>query len=298
MFSWDFAMRRVHAFCYMICLWESHAFEPQREFLMRCHALSPNEFPYESSCSLLHNLLVRPPIEIWCLFKVHNYLVRCHAFWLLRDILMNVMRCEPYQLFVDVIFWWGLVGLLFLRVDCECNRPSFLNEITCDEIVTYAFWPLWDVLVSVDDFCCTIFLRDISGWDAMLLWGAVMCLFGPYAMSWWDDMRFGYWFLLLPVWCKDGGEVREIECIRWFIGHCVVLECASWVRWRGKWLYRGWWWLGEKVRVRWETEGVCLEVVWCVSPACMASEMFAVFGLSQYCDQGLPPSLLARLLWM
>ncbi len=34
-------MRRVHAFCYMICWWESQAFEPLRDFLMRCHAFEP-----------------------------------------------------------------------------------------------------------------------------------------------------------------------------------------------------------------------------------------------------------------
>jgi hypothetical protein len=29
--------------------------------------------------------------------------------------------------FVDVIFRSGFFRLLFLRVDCECNRPSFLG---------------------------------------------------------------------------------------------------------------------------------------------------------------------------
>ncbi len=38
---WGFLMKRVHAFCYMICWWESHAFEPLCDFLMRCHAFEP-----------------------------------------------------------------------------------------------------------------------------------------------------------------------------------------------------------------------------------------------------------------
>ncbi len=93
-----------------------------RDFLMRCHAFEPEWY-----------LLMRVH-ALCCIICLWEFLMRCRAFLkvhinlVLRDCLIwDVLLGEPYELLVDVIFWRGLFRLLFLRVDCECNRASFLG---------------------------------------------------------------------------------------------------------------------------------------------------------------------------
>ncbi len=191
-------------------------------------------------------------------FKVHSNLAIscCLAVWdVMLWALRAIYRCH-----------------ILMSVDCDCNRPSFLDEISSDEIAR-SFWPSWDVLVSFDplhnfrarypdEMSC--FLGAVTSFACKS-----SCLFGHCAMSWWDDMLFG---VMRGRWTGACWMRREIQCTRWFVGRCVVLGCASWVViWRGKWMYVGWWWLDAKGQVRWETERVCVKVVWCVSPACMTT---------------------------
>ncbi len=129
--------------------------------------------------------------------------------------------------------------------------PSFLGEISSDEIAHMLFcryeMSLWALML----FCCTIFVRDVSGWDVMFFGvGGVTtsfaceswCLFGRCSMSWWNDTLFGCRMFLLMVWCKDGGEVCAEGGWRLSV-HGGLLDvvwcfvCVSWVvRWRGKWM--------------------------------------------------------------
>ncbi len=74
-FWWGFLMRRVHAFCYMICWWERHAFESLRDFLMRCHAF---ELEWD---------LLRRVHAVCCIIWLWDFLpMRFHAF--LRGIII------------------------------------------------------------------------------------------------------------------------------------------------------------------------------------------------------------------
>jgi hypothetical protein len=91
-------------------------------FLWECHEMSC------FSCSFLHNLLVRfPSYEMSCFLRGIIIICGFLLFGCYEISLWDVMFCEPYELFVDVIFRRGFFRLLFLRVGCECIRPSFLG---------------------------------------------------------------------------------------------------------------------------------------------------------------------------
>ena len=112
-------------------------------------------------------------------------------------------------------------------------------------------WPICllavmrDVLVSVDAFSLhnfrarNIYPDEVScffgGWSG----GGVTtsfaceswCLFGRCSMSWWDDTLFGCRMFLLMVWCKDGGEVRDLNtCILWCKEVHSGVVCLGWWR--------------------------------------------------------------------
>ncbi len=86
-------------------------------------------------------------------FKGHNYHMRFHDFWVLRDFVMRchalgalraICRCHILKrassAFFSCVLTVNVIGLLFLVWDNLWWDGS------------YAFWPWWDVLVSVDAF--------------------------------------------------------------------------------------------------------------------------------------------------
>ena len=126
------------------------AFWLLRDFLMICHGLwalrdfmrFPNEISSWDFMFLLHIFLMRFPYESSC-FLLHNGLMRFHAFEPLRDFLMRFHAYLPLR-FKEVQSggsgWWSdviggsstffscaltvnVIGLLFLR-QCFIRLPS------------------------------------------------------------------------------------------------------------------------------------------------------------------------------
>ncbi len=148
----------------------------------------------------------------WCFVR---YILRMRF---LRGIfLLFVGRCE-ISLWDFLYFHQGFsFRLLFLRVDCECNRPSCLatvfddasafngninqwdvakvtdtsesksnsySEVSSegmDEKGRYAFWWLWDVLVRFYAFCYKQILMRCHAYLVVARFAyKISCLFGPY----------------------------------------------------------------------------------------------------------------------
>ena len=70
-------------------------------------------------------------------------------------------------------FWSGFFRLLFLRVDCDCNRPSFLATVFYDASSFNGDLNQWDV-AKVTDMSWSKSIRivenDLTWCEVMLLW--------------------------------------------------------------------------------------------------------------------------------
>jgi surface protein len=142
------------------------------------------------------------------------------GFWLekWRTYLKNF--CVLWSVWV---FWSGFIRLFFLRVDCECNRPSFLATVFAVlNFPASAFngdLSQWDV-AKVTDMSYSKSIRilenDLTWRELMLLWleGSV----GGFGWWWWCDVK------MVESWCW---RMREIECTP--MAHCNNV-CGLWLR--------------------------------------------------------------------
>ncbi len=86
-------------------------------------------FPFEISCCWVHTFRVAFPSESWGM-------VWCSDVCNLENVCL---------LWAVTVFWSGSLGLLFLRVDCECNRPSFLAKVFSQASAFNSDLSTWDV---------------------------------------------------------------------------------------------------------------------------------------------------------
>ncbi len=89
-------------------------------------------FPFEISCCWVHTFRITFPWGSWVWYGM--------VWW--GDVcnLKNVCL-----LWAVTVFWSGSFGLLFLRVDCECNRPSFLAKVFNQASAFNSDLSSWDV---------------------------------------------------------------------------------------------------------------------------------------------------------
>ncbi len=244
--SWFLAVVR---FPYEVSLWDFMLFCRNMIFLMRFHAFWPHEiwwFPYGISC-----FFGRYEVSVWDLCFLA--LMKCHDIFIYEISCFWVVMRFPYE---------------FVCVLLHAFPMRFPHEISC------FFEPLWDVLVRLYAFCCTIFVRDIlmrvhaflgryelCVWDFVLFCLAVVRRLDE--MSWFSAAEFSCWWCdvrTVESWMLKDAEDWVYTMVYWTLRGFV---CASWVvRLVGKECKLGG---GQvQVRVRWEAEGF----VWKLFDSC------------------------------
>ncbi len=94
-------------------------------------------------------------------------------------------------LWVITVFWSGFFHLLFLRVDCECNRPSFLATVFYEASAFNGELNNWNVANVTKMYRSksihTYIENDLAWRELMLLWlkGSV----GGLCWRWWCDVK-------------------------------------------------------------------------------------------------------------
>ena len=126
---------RVHAFCYITCLWEFMLFGALLDLLMRFHAFSPlldfRRFLYEFSCFMrFRRDFMRFSCDISCFLRASwEFLVRFVAVCCIVFSWDFLMRLHAY---CSAIFIWDFVG----RCVVLCVQVGWFvgggNECKCE----------------------------------------------------------------------------------------------------------------------------------------------------------------------
>jgi surface protein len=102
------------------------------------------------------------------------------------------------------VLWSGYILLLFLRVDCECNRPSFLATVFSGAIAFNGDLSLWDVakVTEMNGSKSVRILTNGLTWRELMLLGLEGSVGGLGWWWWWDVMMVERW-----RW-----SMRDVEC--------------------------------------------------------------------------------------
>ncbi len=122
-------------------------------------------------------------------------------------------------LWTITVFWSGFFRLILLRVDCYCNRPSFLATVFYQASAFNGDLNKWDVAkVATMSYSKSIrvFENDLTWRELMLLW--LESSIGVFGRWWWCDVK------MVQRWCW---RTREIKCTP--MAHCNSV-CGLWLR--------------------------------------------------------------------